>query len=279
MLDDMANNKERFSQVEIADTGETRLHFLAREGKVEILESYLKDERITEVLVRGLLFPDKLNWHPVMSATKADSGARDMIENLIGFLKEHIKKQSEVEDLIDTKNKNQDTLFTLLMRTGLDYEDFAGARKDLFRLIKKHSNIDLWFIKLVKQLLEPNSCDLNSRSMKEIIDLAAQNEVDFGAILEQKDPAGNNILMELARNMKDDALREFLTNTNSSCCVSFFFLFDLLHDMFALCIIHEVKFHVLFMGKFWKKTFMLYSICTQTPCMDKMARKPLPILP
>ena len=40
----------------------------------------------------------------------------------------------------------------------------------------------------------------------------------FGAdiwkeILEEKDKEGDNILMELAKNMKDDALREILTNT------------------------------------------------------------------
>lgn len=32
-------------------------------------------------------------------------------------------------------------------------------------------------------------------------------------ILEEKDKEGDNILMELAKNMKDDALREILTNT------------------------------------------------------------------
>ena len=108
------------------------------------------------------------------------------------------------------------------MRTGLEYEDFAKSRQDLFRLLDNHSDLTLWFPKLVKQLLEPNSCDLNSRSMKEMIDLAAQScaKIDFEAILEQKDSAGNNILMELAKNMKDDALREFLTNTYSSNFVS-----------------------------------------------------------
>ena len=107
----------------------------------------------------------------------------------------------------------------------MEYEDFAKSRQDLFRLLDNHSDLTLWFPKLVKQLLEPNSCDLNSRSMKEMIDLAAQScaKIDFEAILEQKDSAGNNMLMELAKNMKDDALREFLTNTYSSSFVSWFF--------------------------------------------------------
>ena len=108
-MDALANNPERFSQAEIADTGETRLHLLAREGKVEIFESLLKDDRIHKELVRGLLFPDKLNWHPVMSATKADSGAKEMIESLIGFLDTHIKSEQEVQDLIG--NETPSTTF------------------------------------------------------------------------------------------------------------------------------------------------------------------------
>ena len=108
------------------------------------------------------------------------------------------------------------------MKTGPEYEDFAKSRQDLFRLLDKHSDLSLWFPKLIKQLLEPNSCDLNSRSMKEMIDLEANSpKVQFEAILEQKDSDGNNMLMELAKNMKDDALREFLTNTYTSNFVSF----------------------------------------------------------
>ena len=121
-----------------------------------------------------------------------------------------------------TTERSHDTIFTLLMKTGPEYEDFAKSRQDLFRLLDNHSDLSLWFPKLIKQLLEPNSCDLNSRSMKEMIDLEANSPiVQFEAILEQKDSDGNNMLMELAKNMKDDALREFLTNTYTSNFVSF----------------------------------------------------------
>ena len=109
--DALANNPEIFSQAEIADTGETRLHLLAREGKVEIFESLLKDDRIHKELVRGLLFPDKLNWHPVMSATKADSGAKELIEILIGFLDTHITTEEEVQALIGKCCKRYFALF------------------------------------------------------------------------------------------------------------------------------------------------------------------------
>ena len=69
-------------------------------------------------------------------------------------------------------------------------------------------------------MLIPNSCDLTSRSMKELIYLASKINVNFEKVFEEKDDLGNNILMELAKNMKDDALREVLTNSSTSNYVS-----------------------------------------------------------
>ena len=72
-------------------------------------------------------------------------------------------------------------------------------------------------------MLIPNSCDLTSRSMKELIYLASKINVNFEKVFEEKDDLGNNILMELAKNMKDDALREVLTNSSTSNYVSILF--------------------------------------------------------
>ena len=57
------------------NTGETALHTLAKEGKVGILKHLLKNEEISDDIVRLLLSPDHLGWTPLMSATKADMGA------------------------------------------------------------------------------------------------------------------------------------------------------------------------------------------------------------
>jgi hypothetical protein len=62
-------------------------------------------------------------------------------------------------------------------------------------------------LRLMQQLSTPNSCDLSSRTMKEIIDLSGEFGVDFALLFAVKDGDGNNLLMELAKNMKDDALR------------------------------------------------------------------------
>ncbi len=220
-MDRLAQESEVFSRAHNADTGETILHLLAKEGKVEILEGLLHDDRMASDVVNGLLCPDKLKWTPVMAATKADSGAKDIIEMFLQHLLEKITGYEKVPALMEGKNKSNDTLFTLLMRTGLEatvYTDFAKSRQILFQLLNKHSHdpLHIWFNKLARQLLEQNSCDLTSRSMKELIDLASGVDVDFEQVLAQKDENGNNILMELAKNMKDDALREILTNTYTS---------------------------------------------------------------
>ena len=125
-----------------------------------------------------------------MAATKADSGSKDIIEMFIKVLLENISNSDDVTSLMEAKNKSNDTLFTLLMRSGLEAatgHDFSEARKMLFKLLTKHSkgpdDLAKWFNKLVRQLLEPNSCDLTSRSMKELIDLASEARMDFDMVL------------------------------------------------------------------------------------------------
>jgi hypothetical protein len=225
-MDSLARDPERFSRPHNADTGETILHLLAKEGKVEILESLLHDGRMERDVVRGLLFQDRLKWTPVMAATKADSGAKDIIEMFLRFMDQQLESAEDVATLMEAKNKGKDTLFTLIMRDGAaggllaTTHDFRKARRMLLRLLANHVDVDRelpkWFHALVRQLLEPNSCDLTSRSMKELIDLASEVDVDFSKVLAERDESGNNLLMELAKNMKDDALREILTNSSSS---------------------------------------------------------------
>ena len=77
-----------------------------------------------------------------MSATKADTGAREIMEKFLQFLIQHMPNNDPSSDclnkLIETKNKSNDTLFTLLMRNG--HEDFGKSREKLFELMEKHSN-------------------------------------------------------------------------------------------------------------------------------------------
>ena len=82
-----------------------------------------------------------------------------------------------------------------------------------------------WFNILVRQLAEPNSCDLTARSMKELILLVSRTDVDLKTVMTERiDRYGNTMLMELAKNMKDEALREILTSSITSNHVSFIYL-------------------------------------------------------
>ena len=225
-MDNLARDPERFTQPQDVNTGETTLHILAKEGKVEIIESLLNDVRMEDYMVSGLLKQDKLGWTPLMSATKADTGAREIMEKFLKFLLEHMNNnasedQSNLCKLIEAQNRSKDTLFTLLMRKG--HEDFGESRTMLFQLLAKHSNpqdLAKWFNKFVRQLLEPNSCDLTARSMKELILLASKTEIDFKYVMLERDKLGHTLLMELAKNMKDEALREILTSSITSNYVS-----------------------------------------------------------
>jgi ankyrin repeat protein len=186
--------------------------------------STMKGWRIT--WFSALLVQDKLGWTPFMSATKADTGAREIMEKFLQFLIQHMTNNDPsdcLNKLIETKNKSTQTQFTLLMRNG--HEDFGKSREKLFELMEKHSNpqgMAKWFNILVRQLAEPNSCDLTARSMKELILLASRTDVDLKTVMTERiDRYGNTMLMELAKNMKDEALREILTSSITSNHVSF----------------------------------------------------------
>ena len=54
-MDSLARDPNKFITPHNADTGETILHLLAKEGKMEILHNLLEDSRVEKDLVRALL--------------------------------------------------------------------------------------------------------------------------------------------------------------------------------------------------------------------------------
>lgn len=54
-MDSLARDPDKFITPHNADTGETILHLLAKEGKMEILQNLLDDSRVEKDLVRALL--------------------------------------------------------------------------------------------------------------------------------------------------------------------------------------------------------------------------------
>ena len=215
-MDGLARDPNKFTNPHNADTGETILHLLAKEGKVEILENLLEDSRVENELVKAVLQQDKLGWSPIMAATKADSGVEDMMEMFLRFLEPRLE-YDQVKTLFDSENIAKDSVFTLLMRNN---DKFVPSRQILFQILTRYSKdaneTNYRILKMLQQLTTPNSCELTSRTMRQIIDLSSAIGVDFHELFAVKDKDGNNVLMELAKTMKDDALREILTNNRTA---------------------------------------------------------------
>ncbi|TRY73782.1 hypothetical protein TCAL_16897 [Tigriopus californicus] len=214
-MDGLAKDPNRYFTPHTPDTGETILHLLAKEGKLEIIQNLLVDTRVESQLVRALLLPDKLGWNPIMASTKADSGIEEMMFEFLTFLKPRMDHKQFLV-LLSTQNISKDTLFTLLMRNSNTYEP---SRRLLFEIIKTYATDEKMndaILRFMQQLSTPNSCELTSRTMKCIIDLSNEIGVNFNSLFMLNDKDGNNFLMELAKLMKDDALREVLTNNQTT---------------------------------------------------------------
>ena len=171
-------------------------------------------------------------------------GASEFVEVGVKFLlQDGLKEKLQVERLLSdqcqsqpkNKNKNKvqihDTLFTLMMKN-ID-DSFSNALKLLMEILFKffsQSELNKWFVKLLKQLIRPNTCDCNGYSMTKLIELFNNTgiainggkSIQYSEVLSLKDVNGHNILMSMAKNEKDDALREFLTNTVTSPYVRYF---------------------------------------------------------
>jgi hypothetical protein len=61
-MDSLARDPDKFIRPHNADTGETILHLLAKEGKMEILHNLLEDARVEKDLVRALLQQVLAGW-------------------------------------------------------------------------------------------------------------------------------------------------------------------------------------------------------------------------
>ena len=80
--------------------------------------------------------------------------------------------------------------------------------------------LEYWFLELTKQVRESKTNNFSNINMKELIRLGAEVGVDFKSVLTKQSKFGNTLLMKLAMKMKDEALREILTNTRTSKYVS-----------------------------------------------------------
>lgn len=130
-MDGLAKDPNKFTTPHNADTGETILHLLAKEGKLEILENLLDDTRVECELVKALLQQDKLGWNPIMTASKADVGAEDIMEIFLKFLDSRGLDPDQMNLLFEAENISKDSVFTFLMRHS---SGFTPARRIFFQV-------------------------------------------------------------------------------------------------------------------------------------------------
>ena len=206
------------------NTSETILHELAVEGKAKVIKFLLEKDEMKDLIVGNLLLQDNLGYTPLMSATKANKNGKEIIETFLNFLLNYMTDHpNQLESLMMASSKCNETLVTLLVRN-VGEEDFSHTRSLLFSLLKKHSDsgrtLEDWFLELTKQVRESKTNNFSNINMKELIRLGAEVGVDFKSVLTQQSKFGNTLLMKLAMKMKDEALREILTNTRTSKYVS-----------------------------------------------------------
>ena len=209
------------------NTSETILHELAVEGKAKVIKFLLEKDEMKDLIVGNLLMQDNLGYNALMSATKANKNGKEIIEMFLNFLLNNMINPNQLKSLMMANNgKCKETLFTLLVRN-VGEENFSHTRDLLFSLLKKHSdsekNLEDWFLEMTKQVRESKTNNLSSSTMKELIRLGADAGVKFKSVLAHQSKFGNTLLMKLAMKMKDEALREILTNTRTSKYVSLLF--------------------------------------------------------
>ena len=207
------------------NTSETILHELAVEGKAKVIKFLLEKDEMKDLIVGNLLLQDNLGYTPLMSATKANKNGKEIIEMFLNFLLNYMTNPNQLQSLLMASSKCNETLFTLLVRN-VGEENFIHTRSLLFSLLKKHSSerklVD-WFLELTKQVRESKTNNLSNIAMKELIRLGDEVKVDFKSVLTQQSKFGNTLLMKLAMKVKDEALREILTNSRTSKYVSLLF--------------------------------------------------------
>jgi len=111
-----------------------------------------------------------------------------------------------------------DTILTLLMKNN---EVFREAMQLFFNIFSdyytKGNSQSEGLYRIICQILQQNSCEANSKSISDIVrELSMVSPTFFkeeNHLFSYKNPkTRSNILMELAKSAKDDALREILVN-------------------------------------------------------------------
>lgn len=200
------------------DTEENVLHFLAREGKLDVLRDLCLEHRTGKTIYQALTARDKFGQTPMISAVSAAENRHEILNFLLSLVLDRPDDVALQEATILTTNRHNDTLFTLLMK---NHEVFLETRQLFFQIFidyyGRYGAQSEGFYRIIYQILQQNSGVINSKSISDMIRELHQICPEFfreeHKLFSYKSiTTRSNILMELAKSAKDDALRELLVN-------------------------------------------------------------------
>ena len=200
------------------DTEENVIHYLAREGKLEVIKELFHGLKSTPYFCEALKATDRFGQTPMLSAINAPENRNEILKFLFEVILENKSDEAVLEGAVFTSNKHNDTTLTLLMKNYDVFRDTIGLFFKIFcEYFNKREAQSEGFYHIICQILQPNSCEANAKSLSDIIHQLTLVDPTFfredNCLFSYKNPKSkSNVLMELAKNAKDDALREILVN-------------------------------------------------------------------
>ena len=200
------------------DTEENVIHYLAREGKLEVIKELFLELKNTPYFCQALKAKDRFGQSPMLSAINAPENRNEILKFFFEVILENKSDENLYEVAVFNSNKHNDTTLTLLMKNYDVFRDTMGLYFQVFcEYFNKRKAHSEGFYRIVCQILQQNSCEANAKSLSDIIHQLTVVDPTFfreeNYLFSYKNPkTKSNALMELAKNAKDDALREILVN-------------------------------------------------------------------
>ena len=217
-LEKWRDQPEKIVEPYNVDTEENVIHFLAREGKLDVLRDLCIELKSGPYIYQALKAKDKFGQTPMLSAISAAENRNEILKFFLNMI---LEKNTDVilqEVAILNCNKHNDTILTLLMKNN---QVFREAMQLFFKIFSnyytKGNAQSEGLYRIICQVLQQNSCEANSKSISDIVHELSRASPSFfneeNHLFSYKKPkTRSNILMELAKSAKDDALREILVN-------------------------------------------------------------------
>lgn len=209
---------EKIAEPYNPDTEENVIHYLAREGKLEVIRELFVGLKKTPYFCDALKVTDRFGQTPMLSAINAPENRSEILKFLFEVILENKSDEALFEVAVFNSNKHNDTTLTLLMKNYDVFRDTIGLFFTIFcEYFNKREAQSEGFYNLICQILQPNSCEANAKSLSDIIHQLTLVDPTFfreeNCLFSYKNPKSkSNVLLELAKYAKDDALREILVN-------------------------------------------------------------------